>query len=235
MRIPLTKYGMPQVLVYPLINIAVMLVLWLLLRKSAPGWVLAIVEILLFIVFVWQLSFFRDPLREVPQGQGFMVSPADGKVSDIEIIDDPDHIDGKAMRIGIFLSVFNVHINRVPADVRIDGKKYKEGRFINAMSTECSKVNESNDIYMTMTDGSETKLVVRQISGAIARRIVCPIDTGDTFKMGDKFGMIKYGSRTELYFPLDDRFTPIVKIGDKVRAGLTKVVQYQPFDTTEGQ
>jgi phosphatidylserine decarboxylase len=227
MRIALTKYGMPQVLVYPVINLVLMLVLWLVLRKLLPSWAVLAVEVLLFAVLVWQISFFRDPHRIVPEGEGFLISPADGVVSDISVIDNPGHIEGKAVRIGIFLSVFNVHINRMPANVRVDGKTYRKGRYINAMKEESSKVNESNDIYMTMTDGPGERLVVRQISGAIARRIVCEAAEGDVFRIGQKFGMIKYGSRTELYFPVDKGFKTVVKVGDKVFAGLTKVAQYE--------
>ncbi|AQQ71261.1 phosphatidylserine decarboxylase [Limihaloglobus sulfuriphilus] len=227
MRLPITKYGLPQVAVYPVINLLLMLVLLLVLRKNVPAWAIVSIEVMLFAVLVWQFSFFRDPHRVVPEGEGFLISPADGVVSDVGIVDDAEHIDGPAVRIGIFLSVFNVHINRMPADVRIDGKKYRKGRYINAMKAESSKVNESNDVYMTMTGGPGARLVVRQISGAIARRIVCAANEGDVYQIGQKFGMIKYGSRTELYFPVNMGIEPCVKPGDKVSAGLTKVAEYE--------
>lgn len=228
MRIPITRYGLPQVAVFPGIVVALMaIVLALSLKFKFGPWSLIIIEAVLLLVLIWVLAFFRDPYRVIPPGTDILVSPADGVVSDVEILDDDPVIGGKAMRIGIFLNIFNVHINRVPCAVRIDGVEYKEGLFKNAIDPESARVNESNAVTMTRLDEPEDKLVVRQISGAIARRIVCEAKAGDEFAGGDQFGMIKFGSRTELYLPFRESAKCQVKVGDKVKAGLTILVRYQ--------
>jgi phosphatidylserine decarboxylase len=232
MKIPLTKYGMPQVLVFPVCIILLMLAA-LLLAKFAPKWAIISIEIVLLLLLMFALAFFRDPNRVIVKDASLLLSPADGVVSDIEIIDDCEHIGEKTLRIGIFLNVFNVHINRTPCPVRIDGTLYKEGQFKNALDPESARVNESNAVMMTRLDEPKDKLIVRQISGAIARRIVCKVEPGQEFGAGQQFGMIKFGSRTELYLPAGDNVETMVKIGDKVRAGLTVMVKY--LDESEGQ
>jgi phosphatidylserine decarboxylase len=228
MRIPLTKYGMPQVAIFPAIVVGIMVVALLLgLRFKTGAVTIIIIELLLVVVLGWVLAFFRDPLRVIPAGKDILLSPADGVVSDIEVIEDCPWIEGKVLRIGIFLNIFNVHINRVPCRVKIDGIEYKEGKFKNACDPESARVNEANAVLMTRLDEPTDKLVVRQISGAIARRIVCATKAGDEFKAGDQFGMIKFGSRTELYLPHSDSVKVEVAIGDKVRAGLDVFVRYE--------
>lgn len=225
MRIPITKYGLPQVAVFAAIVIAVMAVVFIFVRPHLPTWALITIEAILLIVLIWVLAFFRDPHRQIPTGNNILLSPADGLVSDIEEVDDGTI--GKALRIGIFLNIFNVHINRTPCAVTIDQITYKEGKFINAMNPDCRKVNESNDIEMTRLHEPADKLLVRQISGAIARRIVCAAKKGDQYAAGEKFGMIKFGSRTELYLPIRDNAKLQVKIGDKVKAGQSILVRYE--------
>jgi phosphatidylserine decarboxylase len=237
MRIPLTKYGMPQVAVIPLAIVAAMVLYGLVARYGfGPGiWqnsakTLVFVwlpELLLFLVLAWALSFFRDPYRQIPMDTAALLSPADGTVTDIEMVQDDPAFPGKVLRIGIFLSIFNVHINRAPCAVRIGKITYKPGQFKNAMSPNSGRVNESNDVRMTRTDAPQDELMVRQISGAIARRIVCAAKTGDRLDAGQQFGMLKFGSRTELYVPVRDNVKCQVKIGDKVRAGLTFLVRYE--------
>lgn len=227
MRIPLTKYGLPQVAVFPAIVIGIMAVaLVLSLKFKLAPWSIVVIEIVLVLVLGWVLAFFRDPYRVIPAGSDILLSPADGVVSDIEIIDDCQWIDGKVLRIGIFLNIFNVHINRVPCAVKIEGVEYKEGKFKNAMDPESARVNEANSVIMTRLESPQNKLVVRQISGAIARRIVCAAKPDDEYKSGDQFGMIKFGSRTELYLPHSDSVKVEVEIGDKVKAGLDVFVRY---------
>lgn len=227
MKIPITKFGLPQVAIFPAIVVGIMVIALLLGLKLKTGPVtIIIIELLLLVVLGWVLAFFRDPCRVIPQGSDFLLSPADGVVSDIEVIEDCPWIEGKVQRIGIFLNIFNVHINRVPCAVRIDGIEYKEGQFKNACDPESARVNESNAVLMTRLEEPMDKLVVRQISGAIARRIVCVAIPGDEYKSGDQFGMIKFGSRTELYLPYSDSLKVEVKIGDKVRAGLDVFVRY---------
>ncbi|MCD6394004.1 MAG: phosphatidylserine decarboxylase family protein [Planctomycetes bacterium] len=227
MRIPITKYGLPQVVVYPVIVLAVMVGVLLVLKGRMPAWGVVVIELLLLAVLLWILSFFRDPQRQAPDGTNILLSPADGVVSDIATVDDQAFVGGKALRIGIFLNIFNVHINRMPCAVRVESVTYKKGRFINAMNADSGRVNESNDIYLTRLAEPFDRLLVRQISGAIARRIVCQAQVGEEFTAGEKFGMIKFGSRTELYLPIRDEATCLVKVGEKVKAGLTVLVRYE--------
>ncbi|MFA6424978.1 MAG: phosphatidylserine decarboxylase family protein [Phycisphaerae bacterium] len=224
MRIPITKYGLPQVVIYPGLCILIMAAFTAGAVKIPALW---IVVAIFGIILIWALSFFRDPKREISTNEKLLLSPADGTVSDIEEVDEPHFIGGKAKRIGIFLSVFNVHINRTPCKVRIESITYRPGKFINAMNKNCGKVNESNDIAMTRLSVPNEKLLVRQISGAIARRIVCDAERGQEFTGGAIFGMIKFGSRTELYLPAESSAKIKVKIGDKVNAGITVLAQYE--------
>lgn len=218
---------MPQVAVFPAILLVIMAVALVLgLRFKLAPWSIVVIEVVLVLVLGWVMAFFRDPHRTVPVGTDILLSPADGVVSDIEVIDDCQWIDGKVLRIGIFLNIFNVHINRVPCAVKIEGIEYKEGKYKNAMDPESARVNEANSVIMTRLNAPQDKLVVRQISGAIARRIVCQAKPGDEYKSGEKFGMIKFGSRTELYLPDSDSVKVEVKIGDKVKAGLDVFVRY---------
>ncbi|MEN6384972.1 MAG: phosphatidylserine decarboxylase family protein [Phycisphaerales bacterium] len=224
MKIPITKYGLPQVVIYPGLCVLAMVIAIALAGLSIV--LFWITEILLFIVLVWMLSFFRDPNRKIPTGDDLILSPADGTVTEVQVVDEPEFIKGKATRIGIFLSIFNVHLNRTPCSVKIEKINYHKGSFINAMDPNCGKVNESNDLAMTRLSEPREKLFVRQISGAIARRIVCDADVGREFTGGAIFGMIKFGSRTELYLPAESTAKILVKKGDKVRAGLTILAKY---------
>jgi phosphatidylserine decarboxylase len=237
MRIPLTKYGLPQVAVIPAGLLAVMIIYFVIAWnffpariRITPVWAILSVwlpELVLFLVLAWALSFFRDPARQIPNDPKALLSPADGTITDIEIVENDPAFGGKAMRIGIFLSIFNVHINRAPCAVKVGAITYKPGQFKNAMSPNSGRVNESNDVRMTRIDMPQDELMVRQISGAIARRIVCAAKTGDRLDAGQQFGMLKFGSRTELYVPVRDHVKCRVNLGDKVRAGLTILVKYE--------
>jgi phosphatidylserine decarboxylase len=226
MHSPLTRYGLPQVAVYPLLAILAMAVLFFFFNHiDVDVRILIPVEIVLFLVFLWMLSFFRDPARTVNTDETVLFSPADGTITDITTVDDS--VLGKgALRIGMFLSIFNVHINRVPCSVRIENVSYKKGRFKNAFSAEAGKINESNDILMVRLAEPKDRLLVRQVSGAIARHIVCEAAEGAEYKQGEQFGMIKFGSRTELYLAAGSNYEAAVKAGDKVRAGLSPLVRY---------
>ena len=224
MRIPLTKYGWPQVVTFPAMIIAIMAVC---LLAPLPVWVLCWLEAIFAVVLIWIFSFFRDPKRTIPQDKNLLLSPADGTVTDIETIAENDFIGAPAVRIGVFLSVFDVHINRAPCGVKVEKIIYKKGKFKDARDAQAGRVNESNDLYLVRTEGPADKLIVRQISGAIARRIVCEAKEGQNLTGGQKFGMIKFGSRTELYIPAGDNVKCLVRVGDKVKAGLTPLVKYE--------
>lgn len=228
MRIPLTKYGWPQVVVFPVIVLAVMIVFALAWSAwgGLPLWAILLAEALLASVLIWVLAFFRDPYRNPPSDKNLLLAPADGRITDIEIVEEGNFIGQKAMRIGIFLSIFSTHINRAPCNVKVEKITYRKGTYKNAASPRSGRVNESNNLDLVMTDGAHQRLIVRQISGAIARRIVCEVREGQVLTGGEKFGMIKFGSRTELYVPVRENAKCLVRIGDKVKAGLTPLVRY---------
>jgi len=225
MKIPLTKYGWPQVVFYPAMLLAFMIVLFFGANPTTPAWMIQFVEIALGVVLIWMLSFFRDPEREVPGDKDILIAPADGTIADIETIDEPDFIGGKAIRVGIFLSIFDVHINRSPCRAKVEKITYREGQFLDARNPESGRVNESNDLWLTRIESPNDKLIVRQISGAIARRIVCKAEPRQNLAAGEKFGMIKFGSRTEVYVPARDGVKCLVKTGDKVKAGITPIIR----------
>ncbi len=227
MRIPLTKYGWPQVAVYPALLVVAMLAVALGGAGRTPPWAVITTEVVLAAVLVWALMFFRDPRRDAPADKGLFLAPADGKVTDIERMPQSDFLDGPALRIGIFLSIFNVHINRAPCNVRVEKIAYRKGRYLNAMNPLSAKINESNTLTLSRTDEPGGRLVVRQISGAIARRIVCEAKEGGELGQGQAFGMIKFGSRTELYVPAGEQIECLVRIGDTVKAGITPLVRYR--------
>lgn len=191
------------------------------------AWGLVLVEAALAIALIWILCFFRDPQRAVPTDKNILLAPADGKVTDIEIVDEDDFIGGAALRIGIFLSIFDTHINRAPCNAKVEKVTYRPGKYRNAMIPKSGLVNESNDVGLLRTDNPQDRLIVRQISGAIARRIVCATMQGKSLAGGEKFGMIKFGSRTELYLPARENAKCLVRIGDKVKAGLSPLVRYE--------
>jgi phosphatidylserine decarboxylase len=235
MRIPLTKYGLPQVVVYPAAVLAAMIVFPLITVTFLPQWVVVTIETVLAGVLVWALMFFRDPERSCPADINLLLAPADGHITEIETIEETSFIGGPALRIGIFLSIFDAHINRAPCNVRIEKITYKKGKFLNAMNPQSGRLNESNNLDLIRTDSPKDKLIVRQISGAIARRIVCSAAEGKELAGGEKFGMIKFGSRTELYLPVSENAKCLVQIGDKVKAGLTPLVQYEIRDTKDAE
>ena len=224
MRIPITKYSLPQVLVFPAIIIAAMAILfWI----GKTHWAIIAAQVVLAIILIFVLSFFRDPYRQIPEDKTLLLSPADGTIADIEVIDEKEVIAAKTLRVGIFLSVFNVHINRSPCDVKIEKIRHKKGGFKDARDPSAGTFNESNDLFLVRKNAPFDKLIVRQISGAIARRIVCKAKQGGELAGGEQFGMIKFGSRTELYLPAGQGVKCLVKLGDKVKAGLTPLVKYE--------
>ena len=227
MRIPITQYGWPQVVIYPVVILTVMVSVALSTGGVLQLWAIITIEVLLAAVLIWILSFFRDPQRICPSVSNLLLSPADGQITDIEEVENNDFIGGATLRVGIFLSIFNTHINRAPCNVKVEKITYKKGKYQNALNPESARVNESNELNLVRTDSPHDRLIVRQISGAIARRIVCKTTEGSELAGGEKFGMLKFGSRTELYVPLSENAKCMVKIGDKVKAGLTTLIKYE--------
>lgn len=176
---------------------------------------------LLFIALIaYTFYFFRDPERAVPNDPNALVAAADGTVTDIVEVDEFDVLKTKTRRVGIFLSIFDVHTNRAPIGGRIVYRQHREGLCLDARRPECSEKNEG----MTWAfENPRATIVVRQLTGAIARRIVAWADVGDELTKGDRFGMIRFGSRTEVYLPLAANV--VVKVGDHVAGGSTIIAR----------
>ncbi len=173
------------------------------------------------------LSFFRNPSRTVPADPGLVVSPADGTIAAIDEVEYDEYLGGPAVLIGVFLSVFNVHINRVPTGARVVGLSYQPGKFLNALRPASARENEQLAVRIEEADAPHRRMIVRQIAGAIARRIVCWARPGEEFSRGAQFGMIKFGSRTELLLPRENGLEIAVRLGQKVKAGTTVVARYR--------
>jgi phosphatidylserine decarboxylase len=184
-----------------------------------------------FTLFFWvlifyTLFFFRDPDRNIPADPNAVVAAADGTVKDICEIEETEVLKTRMVRVGIFLSIFDVHTNRAPVDGRIIYRQHRVGLCLDARSPDCSEKNEA------MTWGIEnprTTLVVRQLTGAIARRIVAWADVGDQIAKGERFGMIRFGSRTEVYLPLTAEV--LVKLGEHVAGGSTIIARLPDSDS----
>jgi phosphatidylserine decarboxylase len=167
-------------------------------------------------------GFFRDPDRVIPNHQGALVSPADGKVIFAGRVDNSPYFEGPAMKISIFMSVFNVHVNRIPFDGLVKEISYYPGKFFSANLDKASRENEHNAVFIEMENGKS--LCVVQIAGLIARRIICKIQAGDRVIRGQRFGLICFGSRLDVYLPTDIKLK--VAVGDKVSAGATILGQF---------
>lgn len=185
-------------------------------------WPLSLPGLVISALIVW---FFRDPRRKVPPGAGTVVAPADGKI--VEIVEWDDPVIGPAIRIGIFLSLFNVHANRASLPGRVVAVRYRPGKILNAWRSESSRDNESLDIELSSPDIGGRVIRIRQITGQFARRIVCWARVDDVFARGEMYGMIKLGSRTELVVPRDQTLRIEVKVGDRVLAGSTVMARYE--------
>jgi phosphatidylserine decarboxylase len=197
---------------------------WILLILACAAtatWFVSLWLALVFVaLFLFTLAFFRDPDRCVPADPNLIVAPADGRITDIVEVDENEVLKTKTRRVGIFLSIFDVHTNRAPIDGRIIYCQSRKGIYLDARDPDCSEKNEA----MTWAfQNSRATIVVRQISGAIARRIVGWAKVGDELKKGERFGMIRFGSRTELYLPLEAEV--LVKTGDHVSGGSTVVAR----------
>jgi phosphatidylserine decarboxylase len=176
----------------------------------------------IFAVGLAILFFFRDPQREINAEPDEILSPADGRIVGIEDLQGTPYHNGACTRISIFLSIFDVHINRAPFNGTVRKVEYRPGQFMSAMNPQSGDCNEANTVWMDTSNGPVT---VRQVAGIIARRIVCKTSPGSILARGEKFGMIRFGSRTELYLPCDAEVC--VSVGDTARAGLTVLARFR--------
>jgi len=177
------------------------------------GWLWAIP---FWLIAFFVLQFFRDPPREVPMTQNAILAPADGRIVAVEKTHDP-YLDREAIKISVFMNVFNVHSNRSPVDGEVRDKWYFPGKFINADLPKASLENERNALWIKADNGADVTCV--QVAGLIAKRILCHVSPGDHLARGQRFGFIRFGSRVDVYLPLNTKIN--VNIGDKVLATLT--------------
>lgn len=168
------------------------------------------------VLFLFVVYFFRNPERRIPADETVLVSPADGVVMDIERVLEDRFLEGESIRIRIFLSIFNVHINRVPMSGTVVYRDYRPGQMLPAFKSHASEVNEKNFVGI---ENSQLRILVTQVTGFVARRIVCWVKTGDQVERGERFGLIKFGSCTELFLP--PHVEVAVKPGEKVVGGVT--------------
>ena len=209
MRVPLTRHGSREIIVgtlfcWSLGGVSIHFHLWPLTVVFAALW-------------GFLLLFFRDPERHCASREDQLLSPADGTVTDIEEVEAPPFLGGKATRIGIFMSIFNVHVNRAPAPGTVRFVQYVKGKFHSAHSKKSSLENEHNFVGLETQGGG--RILVNLIAGVIARRIVCTVSPGQALSSGQRIGMVKFGSRAELYLPGSDRYEVLVSPGAKVKAG----------------
>jgi len=214
-RLRLARPGLAEVVIFSLLFLVLAMPLAL-VALSYPAWWAPLGALL--VVWLWMISFFRDPERVIPSDPHALLSPADGTVTFVGEVPDADFPEGKAFRISIFLSIFNVHVNRIPRSGRVVAVRYFRGAFLDARHPECAARNEQLWVDIEET-GSGRPLRVKQVSGAIARRIVCLLRVGEEVRAGDRFGMIKFGSRTEVLLPVSAATEVLVKLGDKVKGG----------------
>jgi phosphatidylserine decarboxylase len=195
---------------------------WAALRWSVWWWVPTVV---LLILAIWLLVFFRDPERTGPRGDNLVIAPADGRVVSVVETDEPSYLKARASRVSIFMSVFDVHVNRYPVSGTVAYRHYHAGKFLHAAAEKASLDNEQSSIGVV---GPHGPILVRQIAGLIARRIITDDQVGAQARQGARLGMIRFGSRVDVYMPVSSHATMRVRAGDRVAAGATVIAAYGP-------
>jgi phosphatidylserine decarboxylase len=188
-------------------------------RSGAPGWIVAAAVWL--VLSVWVIAFFRDPERSWSRGERLIVAPADGKVVSVVEVEEPAFFEGRSQRVSIFMNVFDCHVNRYPADGTVAYRHYNPGEFGHAAAEKSSLSNEQASVGLTTSKG---KVLIRQIAGLVARRIVTDHEVGTVVHQGERLGMIRFGSRVDLFLPLGTRV--LVHVGDTTRVGVTVVAEW---------
>jgi phosphatidylserine decarboxylase len=204
---PITREGWPFIAIFAVVSLV-------------AGWFWAPLWFPGIVLTLWCTYFFRDPARVTPSRPGLIISPADGVVQMIQAATPPAELgmeDKPLTRISVFMNVFNVHVNRIPVDGEITGLAYRPGKFLNASLDKASEHNERQSVRLTMADGRDIAFV--QIAGLVARRIICGLTQGQTMQAGERFGMIRFGSRVDVYLP--DDVAPLVCVGQLAIAGET--------------
>lgn len=191
---------------------------WLALSKSS--WALWLLALALLVVALWVVYFFRDPERTGARGESLVISPADGRVVMITEVDEPAFMKSKATRVSIFMNIFNVHVNRYPVSGEVAYLHYNPGKFLNAASEKSSLENEQMSVGI---ESGGRKILVRQIAGLVARRIANYSRMGDSAVQGERMGIIRFGSRVDVFLPTDARV--VAKLGDTPVAGTTVLAE----------
>jgi phosphatidylserine decarboxylase len=209
------RAGLPFIVVAALITAGVFTAA--LMRRSWPLWLLAF---LLTLITLWVAYFFRDPERAGERGEHIVVSPADGRVMSVTEVDEPVYLHGRALRLSIFLNIFNVHVNRYPVGGLVEYVRYEPGKFFNASADRASLENEQMSVGINT---GHTRVLVRQIAGLIARRIETYSREGEQVTQGDRMGLMRFGSRMDIFLPVG---SPVrVRVGDNVVAGVTVLAE----------
>lgn len=217
--VPINKEGHLFIAIFAIVALALFLI-------AGPflGWIGVILT-------AWCAYFFRDPDRFVPSREGVIVSPADGVVQLIERAVPPEELglgNDPLLRISVFLNVFNVHVNRIPLGGKVVKTVYRPGKFLNASLDKASEENERQAVHVRTEDGKD--IVFVQIAGLVARRIVCHLNDGQEVKTGERFGLIRFGSRTDIYLP--DGVEPLVGVGQKMTGGETIIADLNAENKT---
>jgi phosphatidylserine decarboxylase len=186
-------------------------------RRSWALWLLAVIVTL---IALWVAYFFRDPERTGDRGAQLVLAPADGRLIMLTEVDEPAFVKGRAVRMSIFMNVFNVHVNRYPVDGTVGYVHYNKGKFINAAAEKSSLENEQMSVGI---ESGQHRVLVRQIAGLIARRIVTYSKVGEVVRQGDRMGLIRFGSRVDVFVPADSRL--LAKVGDLTTAGTTVLAE----------
>jgi phosphatidylserine decarboxylase len=209
---------------YPFIGIATVLAIAAFaLALSRRSWSLWLLAIVITVIALWVAYFFRDPERTGQRGADIIVAPADGKLIMITEVDEPSFVGGRAQRLSIFMNVFNVHVNRYPVDGVVKYVHYNKGKFLNAAAEKSSLENEQSSVGI---EAGHNRILVRQIAGLVARRIVTYSQLGQAVKQGERMGIIRFGSRVDVFIPMDARLE--VPLGTLTTAGTTVLAKLQP-------
>lgn len=191
-----------------------------LVRRS---WLLWLLAFLLTLVTLWVAYFFRDPERHGERGENLVVSPADGRVMSVTEVDEPVYLRSRALRVSIFLNIFNVHVNRYPVGGKVEYVRYEPGKFFNASADRASLENEQMSVGINT---GQRRVLVRQIAGLIARRIETYSREGEQVGQGDRMGLMRFGSRMDIFLPVG---SPVrVRVGENVVAGVTVLAELPP-------
>jgi phosphatidylserine decarboxylase len=196
-------------------------IIWAWLLAVLLGWLFPWALVAWLPIAIWVVAFFRDPVREGPRGDGVIIAPADGKVVSVLEVEEPTFVGGRATRISIFMNVFNVHVNRYPASGTVAYRHYHAGRFGHAADEKASLDNEQSSIGLSTARG---RILIRQIAGLVARRIVTDHEVGAVARQGDRMGIIRFGSRVDVFVPPGAR--PRVAVDETTQAGVTVVASW---------